>query len=473
MADFVHGVETFEYLEGPVPVRQVRTAVVGLVGTAPIWEVAEGQRTVNELVIINTQQAAAQRFGRASHDHYTIPRALQALADQGVMFAVVVNVFDPAKHVASVTGEALAFSGDALDLGHVGVSGVVIKSQDGDTTYDEGDDYTLEASTGRVTRVDGGRIEVGAPVTVDMTYADPTQVTPAEVIGEVDPLTGQRTGMQLFLDAFGLLGFHPRVLMAPVFHVQSTVAAALRVISPQVGGIDVIDAPVGTTPQEALSGRGPAGTIPAFQTGSDRSVLCYPHLKVGDRLEPYSQRWAGVRCRTDEQLGYWWSASNQEIQGVDGIELPIGKEMANLLNDAGVVTIRQRFGQGLRTWGNRSAAWPTTTTVNNFISVRRTADIIGDSLEEAAEQFTDRPVDDALISTIVETGNGFIASLITRGAILDGRCWYDPADNPVADVALGQLKFRYDFGPKVPLERQTYYRVININYLANLGGDQQ
>ncbi len=33
-ANFLHGVETIELLAGPRPVRQVKTAVIGLVGTA-------------------------------------------------------------------------------------------------------------------------------------------------------------------------------------------------------------------------------------------------------------------------------------------------------------------------------------------------------------------------------------------------------------------------------------------------------
>ena len=55
---------------------------------------------------------------------------------------------------------------------------------------------------------------------------------------------------------------------------------------------------------QALAGRGPEGTI-NFNTSSDRVRLCYPHVKVYDpvtnteRLEPLSQRAAGLRARVD------------------------------------------------------------------------------------------------------------------------------------------------------------------------------
>ncbi|STJ56389.1 phage-related contractile tail sheath protein [Escherichia coli] len=84
--------------------------------------------------------------------------------------------------------------------------------------------------------------------------------------------------------------------------------------------VTYIDAPVGTTFAQALAGRGPEGTI-NFNTSSDRVRLCYPHVKVYDpvtnteRLEPLSQRAAGLRARVDLDKGYWWSSSNQEILG--------------------------------------------------------------------------------------------------------------------------------------------------------------
>jgi phage tail sheath protein FI len=39
-ASFLHGVEVIEVPNGPVPVTVVKSAVIGLVGTAPTWAVA-------------------------------------------------------------------------------------------------------------------------------------------------------------------------------------------------------------------------------------------------------------------------------------------------------------------------------------------------------------------------------------------------------------------------------------------------
>lgn len=83
----------------------------------------------------------------------------------------------------------------------------------------------------------------------------------------------------------------------------------------------------------------------------------------------------------------------------------------NQLNEAGILTVFSSFGTGFRTWGNRSAAWPSVTHPRNFINVRRTADVLHESLEYAMLQFIDQPITEALIDAIVESVNAFIRTL--------------------------------------------------------------
>jgi phage tail sheath protein FI len=127
------------------------------------------------------------------------------------------------------------------------------------------------------------------------------------------------------------------------------------------------------------------------------------------------------------------------------------------------------FGTGIRTWGNRSAAFPTSTSPDNFIPVQRTADILHESLEQAMLQFIDRPINNALIDAIKETVNAFIRTLVGRGALIDGSCTYDPAKNPATEVAAGHLTFDLNFMPPTPAERITFESFIDINLLKSLG----
>ena len=75
------------------------------------------------------------------------------------------------------------------------------------------------------------------------------------------------------------------------------------------------------------------------------------------------------------------------------------QSQVNLLNEKGILTVFNSYGSGWKVWGNRSSAWPTETDWETFICVRRTKDIIDESIRYSSAQFMDRPIDKALIDT--------------------------------------------------------------------------
>src|SRR5574344_26627 len=406
-ASFLHGVETIEIEKGARTIRTVKTAVIGLVGTAPIQNVDEEFQTINEPTLILNEIDAVKYFGEAT-DGYTIPQALQAIFDQGAGVVIVVNVFNPEEH------ESVA------------------------------------------------------------------DVTMGDINGAIDATTGKRTGMKAFEDCYSLFGYFPKTIIAPVYCENTAVVSAIKTICDKIRAIGIVDAPVGTTVQEAITGRGPEGTI-NFNTSSDRIVLCYPHLKVynsatdSNVLEPYSQRLAGVIAAKDIDKGYHWSPSNTEINGIVGVEKQLTSMIndptseVNTLNEAGIVTVFNSYGSGMRTWGNRSAAYPSSTHVTNFINIRRTADILHESVEYSMLQFIDFPIDNGLIDSITESVNAFIRTLIGRGALIDGKCTYNADKNPVTEIANGHILFDVEFMPPVPAERITFESFIDIELLKSLG----
>lgn len=480
-ANFLHGVETIELESGARPIRGVKSAVIGLVGTAPLYEIAPANRKVNEPVLIQSQKDAATYFG-SGQPGYTIPQALDAIFDQGKGIAVVVNVLDPDTHKTNVVGESKTFgTDDTLALAHRGVSGVTVTHTTGSPTYVVNTDYTLNAVTGVITRKATGSIAEGQTVLITYDYVDPALIAASDVIGTVDG-SGNRTGMQAWKDSYNLFGFFPKILIAPEFCEMDSVAAELDVLAEALRAICIVDAPHTTTYAEAVAGRGPAGTI-NFSHSSDRMVLCYPHVKRYDLiqdatvLEGMSGRVAGVIAARDVEKGYWWSPSNAEIKGITGVEIKLTAMIndasceVNLLNEAGIMTLFNSYGTGIRTWGNRSSAYPSVTTPIQFIPVRRVADMIHESVEYSMLQFIDFPINQALIDSIAESVNGFIRTLVGRGAILDGKCWYDAAKNPAAEVAAGHLTFDIEYMPPVPAERISFESYINTDYLKNLGGE--
>lgn len=476
MADYLHGVETIEIDTGPRPVRLVKTAVIGLIGTAVAGP-------VNTPVLVSSDRDFAQ-FGPAVQGS-TIRDALDGYYDQKPTVVIVVNVLDPTMHKTAVPMEQADVSLDGrISLSHYGVSDVVIKSLDGATIYTLDIDYTLDQVSGVVRRVPTGAIPASTlsatqQVIATYSYADPTMVTAFDIIGGIDA-AGKRLGMKALRDSFTLFGFFPKILNAPVYASLSSVSTELASLASQLRAITYIDAPIGLTPQQVITGRGPAGTI-NFNTSSDRVGLCYPHVRVYDTdldaqvLRPLSIYACGAQSRKDQENGYWWSASNTELLGITGMERPIDAMIndpnseANLLNGAGIVTLFNSFGTGIRLWGNRSAAYPSNTSPKNFLCVRRVADIIAESLEYFSLQYQDRPLTSALIDDIVESGNRFLRKLKADGAVIDGKVWYDSTLNPSAELAAGHLTIVYDFMPPTPAERVSYQATINIDYLNQLG----
>jgi len=406
-ASFLHGVETIEITKGARTIQTVKTAVIGIIGTAPIDEVEEQYRTINEPTLILNETEAVKYFGK-SKSGFTIPDALNAIFDQGAGIAIVINVFNPAKHES----------------------------------------------------VEDVRL--------------------SDIIGGVDAITGKRYGLKAFEDCYSLFGYYPKTIIAPVYCEEAALVPEINIICNKIRAIGLIDAPVGASVQDVITGRGSQGTI-NFNTSSERIVLCYPHLKVYDsetdtiKLQPYSQRLAGVIAAKDIEKGYHWSPSNTEIQGIIGVERQLTSMIndptseVNTLNEVGVVTVFNSYGTGFRTWGNRSAAFPSSTLPTNFINVRRTADILHESVEYSMLQFIDYPIDNGLIDAICETVNQFIRTLIGRGALIDGKCTFNQDKNPATELANGHLLFDIEFMPPTPAERITFESFIDIELLKSLG----
>ncbi len=475
-ANYLHGVETIEIDKGPRPVRLVKTAVIGLIGTA-----AAGP--VNQPTLV-TREADFAQWGE-NIPGSTILDALDAVYDQKGTVCVVINVLNPAVHKTRITSETVDLKADgSFKLAHAAAAALVLKSADGATTYTLGTDYTFDARTGKGRRVTTGTMPASTAASTTRLqagydFADPTLVKPADIIGSINA-AGERLGLKAFRDCYNLFGFFPKILISPVFASLNSVSTELIAQAHALRAVTFIDAPVGITPQQAITGRGPLGTI-NFNTSSERAGLCYPYLKKydaatnADVLRPQSAYEAGALSRKDQENGYWWSMSNTEILGVTGVERRIDAMIndpnseANLLNEAGIITVFNSFGTGIRTWGNRSAAWPSVTHPKNFINVRRVADVIAESLEYFTLQFIDRPLDNAVIDDLVESGNRFMRKLKGDGAVIDGKVWFDRARNDSTQLAAGHLVLSYDFMPPPPLERVSYEATINIDYLKQLG----
>jgi phage tail sheath protein FI len=391
---FLHGVEVLEIDAGPRPIQTVRSAVIGLIGTAPRADATAFPLNTPVLIAGSRQQAALLLANTGTSDG-TLPDAIDSIFDQAGAVIVVVRVA-------------------------------------------EGTTETL---------------------------------TMANIVGGVNATTGNYEGVQAFLGAESALGFCPRILIAPNFTHQRPSSAANPVVSELIGvaeklrAVIIADGPNSTDAQ---------ATAYAGDFGSNRVYMIDPWVKktnsVGDIITaPASPCVAGLIAKSDNERGFWWSPSNQNINGIIGVGRPVDFALgdvtsrANLLNETGISTIIRH--DGYRLWGNRTL---TDDTKWIFLSVRRTADIINDSLLRAHMWAVDRNISKTYVEDVTEGVNAYLRYLTSIGAILGGKCWADPDLNSPTQIALGKVYFDFDFTPPYPAEHITFRSHLVNDYIKEI-----
>lgn len=265
--------------------------------------------------------------------------------------------------------------------------------------------------------------------------------------------------------AESLTGQKPRILATPGF-AGATIYAAGVVMAGRLNGVFIADGP-NTDEAAALAA--------AAAEGSDRLFIVDPFVQVYDSdddavvTRPASGFVAGVLSYTDQTKGFWWSPSNRAIQGIVGTARPISwaisdrETEANRLNEGNVATIVNVGGHVV--WGNRSCATDPNWT---FLSVRRTADMIYESIEAALLWALDRPFSQQLLLDIKDSVQAYLNTLIARGAILGGTAWIDPELNTQADLQAGKLTVSFDIEPPAPLEHLVFNAYRNGEYYTEL-----
>lgn len=469
--DYLNGIETQREKTGTPAIQGVDTAIIGLVGTAPIFDVSAENQKVNE--IVQATRSNWTKFFGNNRSNYTIPAALDIIFKLSNPKVFVINVFDPAKHKASVSS-SLQFKNGSITLNECGITKLTVTKEETPAVLDT--DYTFDGTTIKIKS--GGSLSADDNVTVAYDYADPSKVTTADIIGAVDE-DGNKTGIKKLLDCKSVYGYKAKILIAPVFSATKAVDTELQTIVKRLKAFTYIDPPKGTSIDAAIKGRNENGEI-NFNINDIRAELACPWLKYYNSFEdkyeyyPPSAFMAGLRAEIDRTKGVHWSISNQQLTGVEGLEFPIYFELedpssdTNLLNAQGITTFRNDKGV-IYTWGNRNSSFPTNTDIDSFSCVARTADYIEESVQESSVQFMAGPISGAVKDRILTMAKNWFKKLKTDGVIVDGKVWYDEELNPASQLAAGKLILTYEFLSPAPLEHLTYKSQINID-LYNLGG---
>ena len=290
--------------------------------------------------------------------------------------------------------------------------------------------------------------------------------TKSNIIGGVDDDTAKRTGLQALLDCRSEIKVIPRILAVPGFSHELAVGTEMNALAQRMKSVCIVDGP-NTTDMDAISYR--------ENYGSDRVYVVDPWVKVWDTVQnkeivqPASARVAGLISKMDNTRGWWWSPSNQVIDGIVGISRGIDFELgdfncrANYLNENEVATIVHQ--DGYRLWGNRGCSIDPKTA---FLCVRRSADMIAESILYAHLWAVDRGITKTYLEDVRDGVRSYIRHLKKVGALIGGDCWVDPEINTPDQIAQGIVYWDYDFTPVYPAEHLVFRSHIVDRYLTDL-----
>jgi phage tail sheath protein FI len=473
---YLHGVQVIEVTDGPRPIRTVNSAVIGLVGTAPGAEAA-----VAASAILGTGTSAltitadtAGIAGNAISIRLRNPGAAsQSLSVSLTDKAITVNL---ATDNAGVVTSTPALIKTALDAnagiaalvsvvsggsGVVSPTSTVLLSGGKDEAFPLNTPYLVAGSVTEAARA-------GTTGTIPAALADifaqagaVVVVIRAAVGGDAAATkTNIENAITKLLDAESVLGLTPRILIAPEFSNQKTTADALVSVANKLRAIAYADGP---------NSSDAAAVNYATQFGSDRLAIIDPWLVKDGVAHAPSAAWAGATAKSDFERGFWWSPSNLEVLGFSGTSRAVGFRLgdptapANLLNEANVTTVINQNGN--RFWGNRTTAADLKFA---FISVRRTADLINDSILRAHLWAVDRNISRTYLEDVAESVNAYIKTLTNLGALLGGKCWPDPDLNTPANIAQGKVYFNFDFTPPYPAENITFRSILVNDYITEI-----
>lgn len=458
--DFLHGIETTEVDDGTHSITTVKSSVIGLIGTAP--DANATTFPLNTPVLLAGSQTKANKLGSSG----TLLDAIQDIYDLIGATVVVVRVEEgdtTAETLSNLVGSSTdktgvwAFLNSKSDLavtpriliapGYTGIRPT------GVTAYDVtagGNGYT--AATVEITGGGG----TGATATAVITDGAVSSLTIVSAgYGYTSKPTVTITGDGNGATATATVGASAN----PVVAAMSSIASRLR-------SIIVPDGP-NTTNEAAVAYRN--------DWDSSRIYIVDPYSLVwsddadANVSRPASARVAGAIALRDKEKGFWWSPSNQVLTGVTGVARSVSFGLtdtdceANYLNGNQVATIV--YEDGYRLWGNR-----TTSSDDKwaFLSVRRTCDMIYESVEAAMLWAMDRPFSAQLLLDIEGTINAYLRTMKTKGALLGGTAWIDPELNTATLLQDGQLYVDYDLEPPAPLERLSFRAHRNNGYYDEL-----
>jgi len=481
MADlaYAHGVTLTESTETPSLLRVQRQGITFINGTAPDADPAAFPLNTPTLITSLTQATGLGADGTLLEDVKTV-------FGEGGSWCIINRVehsADPAELQANLIGDAVARTGLYAALRAKGITSyqprVIITAGNTGAWVEAGVvSVSVVAEGSKLTepptvKATGGGNDQGKELPeLEAVMGEGTNADKVVAVRVVKP--GKKLSEPPVITFEGGGADGAKVLpqaTANVGDVANPFVSALNAITPKIRARAYISGP-NTTNAEALRFRRTinGGRILPIDPKVIKNVNGVPVTK------PVAAVFAGVRSRVvASSEGVSGSVSNKIIRTIDGVARTIMyPDDANYLNENQVATIINERG-GFRTWGSRLAI---DDPIWQFDSVRATADMINESLEDIYFAYVDRKFTKANMKMMIEDGNAALRVFKNNDDILGGRCWF-PALNDPTLMANGKIFLHVEFEPVGIMEQIhitthrniLYYRLLldEVNGLIETG----
>lgn len=453
MSTYKHGIE-IEELQTPSSEPLEGTSGLQVVfGIAPVHLTADPSAAVNKPIKIEEFKEAEALLGY-SDDWDTYPMCAHMFVSFKVFNispVIYVNVLDPTKHTKDNTEKSVTVTNmqAVYQVDNVLLSSVTVKNDSAELKKDE--DYIISMVNGYpvITLLSTGNAAEAKNLTISSKSIDPSKVMKEDIIGGYDALTGKETGMECLRQVYVMHQMVPGIILAPGWSHDPVVAAVIQEKTERINGvyetyaaidIDTEQAKVYTKVEEVKEETG---------ISSCNSVALWPMVSVNGKKTYYSTVWAAMTAYTDAQNGGrpYKSPSNEPI-GItaavlmDGTEVHLDTNQANVLNGAGIVTAIN--DDGWRSWGNNSACYPKNTDAKDrWICCRRMMIWYKEHFLRQYKEKVDDPYNPKLIENLVDSENMYLNGLTSTGYIAGGVISYsnNKEENTTADILKGWMIF--------------------------------
>lgn len=478
---YEHGITITENPTSVTPPVTTSAGVQVVIGTAPVNLIADPASAVNKPILANNWDEAVNQLGYSDDfDKYTLCQSMFASFQLlGVAPVVFINVLDPAVHKESVAEAPypLVKGNCLIDDTGILLNSVIVKSNDGVTTYENDVDYTLAFNEDGKPIISVTTATTIPTNTTSLKAAfdklDPSKVTKADIIGGYDADNNKSSGAELIRQVFPMFGLIPGIILAPGWSHIPDVGLILTAKSENINGNfnceNVLDIDSGVVKKYQ--------DVEAWKDTNSytdkRSTILWPKVKVGEKILFYSAIMAAIMAYTDSQNDDvpFVSPSNKSIPITgtvlaDGTDVYLDQLQANYLNGIGVVTALN--WNGWRTWGNNTAAYPgTSDPKDRFIAIRRVFDWWGNTFIQTFFDKVDDPTNYRLIESVVDSenlrANGYQAKEQIAGASIEFR----EDLNPLSNILDGKITFIQKIAAFPPAEKIENVLEFDPNMLSS------